>query len=154
MRCKVPACRPRAGVLVTPWIVFTLALSGCTGRYFHDVQGPVLPAVQYGLDSLPVNEYWTGIVFNGNKIGFTHFIITPSGMEKDTYEIRSRAVMHLRFLMMEKSVSLSSYDLVDKDLHLLRFDYEYNIDDSRLRLTGSHAGGVLRVVKSSGGPAA
>ncbi len=128
-----------------------LLLNGCAGRHFHDVDIPLNDPPHYELDKLPANEYWTGVVFNGSKIGFTHFVITPSAKEKDLFEVRSQAFFHFRFLMMDKSVSLTSYDLVDRDLCLLRFTYEYEIDGNRLGLTGEVKEGKLKVVRSSRG---
>lgn len=129
-------------------------LQGCAGRYFHDVvERPGVPP-RYTMDGLPVHEYWTGVVFNGNKIGFTHFAVTPSAREQDCFEIRSQAFMRFRFLMVDKSISLVSWDLVDKDLHLKRFSCEYEVDGARLKLSGSLEGETLKVVRVSGSASA
>ncbi|HSD99170.1 MAG TPA: hypothetical protein VLB72_00375, partial [Burkholderiales bacterium] len=76
-----------------------LALGGCASVYFHDA-GPA-PTVRHELAKLPFTEYWTGIVFNGEKIGFTHFTIRKEA-ETEHYEIRSEATFVLRFLGIEK----------------------------------------------------
>lgn len=132
-------------------VCIALVLTGCAGRYFRDVNAPLNDPPPYEPGKLPASEYWTGVVFNGSKIGFTYFAITPSAADKDLFEVRSRASMRFRFLMMDKSFSLTSYDLVDRDLCLVRFAYEYEIDGSRLELTGAVKGGKLTVVRSSGG---
>src|SRR5688572_3083119 len=82
--------------------VLALPLGGCAGMYFRDA-GPA-PAIRHELAKLPYSEYWTGIVFNGEKIGFAHFTIRKAGA--DSYEIRSEASFALRFLGIEKKVNL------------------------------------------------
>jgi hypothetical protein len=126
-------------------------LTGCADRYFRDAGEPGRQAPRYGLADLPVNEYWTGIAFNGRKIGFSHFVITPLPGEADRFEIRSEAVLHLRFYTMDKKVTLRSYDLVDGGLRLRDFVYEYDMDGNRLMLTGAFENEVLKVVRLSRG---
>ncbi len=69
-----------AGIFVA--LCLALSQGGCAGGYFHDVENASQERVQFGLDSLPFREYWTGITLNGAKIGFTNFSITPSEREK------------------------------------------------------------------------
>ncbi len=132
-------------------ICAAVLLEGCAGRYFQDVAELPETPPRYAMDRLPVSEYWTGVVFNGGKIGFTHFVIKPSKQVKGHFEIESQAFMHFRFLMVDKRVSLISWDLVDRDLNLKRFSYDYDIDGSRLKLSGSFDGGTLTIARSSGG---
>lgn len=130
-------------------ICMTVLLQGCAGRYFQDVAEPIEASPRCAQEGPPEQEYWTGVVFNGGKIGFTHFTIRPSTREKGLFEITSRAFMRFRFLMVDKSLSMASWDLVDKDLRLKRFSYECTIDGSLLRISGSVEGGTLTVAKSS-----
>lgn len=109
-----------------------LPLGGCAGLYFRDA-GPA-PVIRHELGKLPYSEYWTGIVFNGEKIGFAHFTIRKAGAEN--YEIRSEASFALRFLGIEKKINLKSRDLIRDDLTLIEFGYEYQIDGSELRVSG------------------
>ena len=82
------------------------------------------------------------IVFNGERIGFTHFAIRKQpGTEH--YEIRSEASFVLRFLGIEKKIQLKSRDVVGADLALVDFAYEYHIDGSELRVTGRRESGEL-----------
>jgi transglutaminase-like putative cysteine protease len=127
---------------------FSLALGGCASTYFHDA-GPA-PAVRHELAKLPFSEYWTGIVFNGEKIGFTHFTIRKEA-ESGHYEIRSEASFVLRFLGFEKKVQLKSRDVIAGDLTLVDFAYEYNIDNSELRVTGRREAGNLAATIVTGG---
>jgi hypothetical protein len=125
-----------------------LALGGCAGRYFHDAGPP--PSIRHELATLPFSEYWTGIVFNGEKIGFTHFTIRKDA-GTGNYEIRSEASFVLRFLGIEKKVHLQSRDVVGGDLTLVDFAYEYHMDGSELRLTGRRESGELAATIVAGG---
>jgi hypothetical protein len=116
-----------------------LPLGGCAGMYFRDA-GPA-PGIRHELGKLPFSEYWTGIVFNGEKIGFTHFTIRKAGPGQ--HEIRSEATFALRFLGIEKKINLKSRDLIRDDLTLAEFAYEYRIDASELRVSGRREAGEL-----------
>ena len=82
------------------YIVLPLLLVGCAGRYFHDVPQEQRSSQRYELSSLPYSEYWTGIIFNGNKIGFSHFAIKESRDVPGRYEIRSETMLHLLTWML------------------------------------------------------
>jgi transglutaminase-like putative cysteine protease len=122
-------------------------LGGCAGLYFRDA-GPA-PVIRYELSSLPFSEYWTGIVFNGEKIGFTHFTIHRAGPED--YEIRSEASFVLRFLGIEKRINLKSRDVIRDDLTLVEFTYDYHIDGSELRVHGRRETAALAATVVAGG---
>jgi transglutaminase-like putative cysteine protease len=126
----------------------SLALGGCAGLYFHDAGPP--PLIRHEVAKLPFSEYWTGIVFNGEKIGFTHFAIRKDA-DTENFEIRSEASFVLRFLGIEKKVQLKSYDVIGGDLTLVRFAYEYQIDGSELRVAGRREPGELAATIVSGG---
>jgi hypothetical protein len=127
--------------------VLLLPLGGCAGMYFRDA-GPA-PAIRHELASLPYSEYWTGIVFNGEKIGFAHFTIRKAG--SGNYEIRSEASFALRFLGIEKKINLKSRDLIREDLTLVEFGYEYQIDGSELKVSGRREPGELIATIVTGG---
>ena len=131
----------RLGVLVRALLgALALALGGCASLYFQDAGPP--PPIRHELGKLPFSEYWTGIVFNGEKIGFTHFTIRRDpGTEN--YEIRSEASFVLRFLGIEKKIQLRSRDVIGGDLTLVEFAYRYQIDGSELQLTGRRQGDEL-----------
>jgi transglutaminase-like putative cysteine protease len=128
--------------------VLALALGGCASVYFHDA-GPA-PEIRHELAKLPFTEYWTGIVFNGEKIGFTHFTIRKEAATGH-YEIRSEASFVLRFLGFEKKVQLKSRDVIGGDLTLVDFAYEYHIDGSELKVTGRREPGTLAATIVAGG---
>ncbi|MGQ0749100.1 MAG: transglutaminase domain-containing protein [Betaproteobacteria bacterium] len=124
-------------------------LAGCQSLYFHDAGSPA-PRLAYRLSELPFSQYWTGIVFNGEKIGFTHFAIHPADDGK-RYEIRAEASFVLRFLGIEKKIALKARDLVDDELGLLGFEYDYRIDGSELIQSGRKEGERLHVTITTAG---
>jgi hypothetical protein len=118
----------------------SIALGGCASMYFRDARPA--PEIRHEISRLPFSEYWTGIVFNGEKIGFTHLTIRKDA-DTGRYEIRSEASFVLRFLGIEKKIQLKSRDAIEADLTLADFAYEYYIDGSELRLSGSRQGEEL-----------
>lgn len=124
-------------------------LSGCAGRYFHDAGAPPVPAPRYSLAELPQSEYWTGVVFNGAKVGFTHTRVTPA-TQKGLWDISSEAVIHFRFLGFDKRVQMRSRDTVDDTGKLVHFEYEYVLDESTQRVTGNVHDGRLSYQVSGG----
>ena len=129
--------------------VFAL-LTGCQSLYFYDAGTPPASPLAYRLEELPFSQYWTGIVFNGEKIGFTHFEIHPAEGGK-RYEIRAEASFVLRFLGIEKKIALKARDLVDDELGLIAFDYDYRIDGSELLQSGRKDGERLHVTITTAG---
>ncbi len=118
--------------------------SSCAGRYFRDAGKPPTPR-PVTLAEWPYQEYWTGIVFNGEKIGFSHFALSPSKKPAGSFNVRSAAALRIRLLAFDKQISLSSDDWVAADLSLKSFDYAYNLDGNRLALNGRLAGDTLEV---------
>ncbi len=113
-------------------------LAGCasTEEYF---QGAGVPpaAAERRLDELPWSEYWTGIVFNGEKIGFTRLSVRAAPGAPGRYDIDSEAAIRLRFLGIDKRVNLRSLDRVRADLTLESFRYDHELDGSAMRVSGS-----------------
>jgi transglutaminase superfamily protein len=125
-----------------------ILLSGCASQYFRDAGAPPQTAPRYSLADLPQPEYWTGIVFNGAKIGFSHTRVAPSAPGQ--YEIKGEALLKFRFLGFEKRVQVHSLDTVDADARLLRFAYHYLLDDTEQDVSGEVRDGVLRYRISTG----
>jgi len=119
------------------------ALSGCANLYFESAGTPPEPPPKFSLDQLPWKEYWTGIVFNGEKIGFAHTRVKPAPQPGE-FEIHSEAAFLLRFLGVEKKFRMKSVDQVDSNLALVRFDYDYDMDDIRQQVRGEVRHHTLR----------
>ena len=117
------------GVIVT-------ALAGCaTERYFEEaVTRPATP-LTYELGRLPFSEHWSDIAFNDARVGFSHLQIRP-GDNEDEYVLESEAIMRFRLLGVERTSVIRAIDWIGPDLSLRRFDYDYDIDGSALRVTG------------------
>ena len=125
-------------------------LGGCAAQYFRDAGPPPAAPVQHLTANLPFQEYWTGIVFNGEKIGFSRFTIRRAP-EPGQFEIDSEATFALRFLGIEKKVSLKARDTIAEDLTLIAFAYDYNIDGSDLGIAGKLEPGALVASVVTGG---
>jgi hypothetical protein len=144
--------RPTVVIRLAAWLIaaLSLALGGCASMYFSDARPPPAP-VRYELAQLPFAEYWTGIIFNGEKIGFSRLAVSRIPAEPARYEIRAEASFSLRFLGIEKKVALRSRDLVREDLTLVEFDYDYHIDGADLRVKGKHEAGAVTASIVTGG---
>jgi len=129
----------------------SFALGGCAGTYFRDAGQPPAAPVQHDLARLPFSEYWSGIVFNGEKIGFTRFAVEPATDAPGSYVIHSEASFVLRFMGIEKKVTLKAVDTVGADLSLVRFSYDYGIDGSNLKVEGGRRGSELVATVITGG---
>jgi hypothetical protein len=141
----------RARTLIAALAPALLALlSGCASQYFRDAGAPP-PEARYSLADLPQPEYWTGVVFNGAKIGFSHARVAPAG--PGLYELQGEAFLSFRFLGYEKRVQVRSLDTVDAGARLLRFSYHYVLDDTEQDVTGEVRDGKLHCrVTTAGRP--
>jgi len=130
-------------------ILCAVLLSSCASRYFSPLPLPGETLRAKDLGSLPYHELWQGFVFNGEKVGFVHLKIDPLP-GKERYRILSEAHMRIRFLGMDKKITMKSEDVTRPDLTLLSFRYEQNIDDKALILDGNVTDGRLAVVQQTG----
>ncbi len=120
-------------------------------EFFHAADDQPAAPVRHELAKLPFDEYWTGIVFNGEKIGFSHLAIKPAAAEPGRYEVQSDASFVLRFLGIEKKVELKAHDTIEENLELVRFAYEYFIDESEMKISGERKGSELVATIVTGG---
>jgi hypothetical protein len=127
-------------------------LGGCagTGAYFQDAGVPP-PAQAHTLADWPWREIWTGIVFQGHKVGFSRLALRPAADTAGLWELESDSAMRFRVLGIEKKVNLRTLDRVRADLTLESFRYQYELDGSPLRLEGESSGGELVVRVETGG---
>jgi transglutaminase superfamily protein len=130
-----------------------LVFSACGGRYFHEAGIPPDPPPRYALADLPMPEHWTGVVFNGAKVGFTHTRVARAAQD-GLYDIHGEAVIRFRFLGYDKRTQIRTLDTVDENARLVRFDYRYVLDESEQSLTGEVRDGRLRYRLTSAGRAA
>ena len=86
------------------------ALLSCAPSYFDPIKTPVEPPRVKGLNDLPYRELWAGIVFNGEKVGFTHLKIVPLTGE-GLFRLESEAHLRIRFLGLSKRISMKSVDM-------------------------------------------
>lgn len=136
---------------VFPSLIFAvLIIHGCTARYFRDAGPPPAP-VPRSLQNWPYHEYWTGIVFNGAKIGFTHLRLQPAKKAPGRFDLRSKAYFRFRLLMFDKTIHLRAYNRIAADLTLQSFEYDYNLDGNRQQLIGKRHDGRLEYLVISRG---
>lgn len=128
-------------------------LGGCAGMYFRDAGAPPTPAPRHALGDLPYDEYWTGLIFNGEKIGFTQLNVAPLSERPGLYRLRARAAMRFRFLNIDKKVNLESDDVVRADLTIERIHGNYELDGNHLMVDGTMTGEGLDVTIDSRGEA-
>ena len=128
-----------------------LVMGGCTAPYFHTIEAPPGQPIQHTLAELPIREYWTGLIFNGEKIGFTRFNLSQDSSAAGRYGLTAECVMFFQFLGFSKRIELRSYDQVREDLTLVKFVYDYNLDGNRVHIRGQCENDVLRVEVDSRG---
>jgi hypothetical protein len=136
---------PAKLLLALAAVAGALLAGGCTGRYFHTAGPPPAQPPRYALADLPVREYWTGVIFNGEKVGFTHVSVRPLPGEPGRFAIESDAALLLQIFGFRKTVNLRAQDVVDGDLRLVRFAHDHDLDGNRLQVSGEVADGELRI---------
>ncbi len=137
--------------VLSAFLIFvSFLLPGCASMYFRDA-GPAEEVRVPSLSDLQFSEYWAGIVFNGEKIGYSRFQVKPSVFGDGTYEVNSEARLAFHFLMFDKKMALKSMDIIQEDLSIRSFQYETDMDGSVIRQKGSMAGGKLVVEVETGG---
>lgn len=125
-------------------VLLAALLAGCQSLYFAPAAAPA-EAPRFRLADWPDREYWWGLVFNGEKIGFSHLTLAPAAGEPGLYEIRADAAFLLKFLGFEKKVALKAHDVVREDASIVRFRYDYAIDGNAVVLEGQRRGDTLDV---------
>lgn len=131
-------------------VLVSLVATGCERMYFREAAVPPAPS-RYALSAWPYRDVWTGVVFNGEKIGLTHLAILPAENQAGTYELRSEALLAFHFLGLSKQVTLKARDWVADDLRLERFAYDYDLDGNKLKLMGRVENNQLVVERDTAG---
>lgn len=125
-----------------------VAVVGCVAGGVRNSERVDAPTLRIELADLPFDEYWTGLVFNDNKVGFSHLAVRHD--QSGEFELRSRASMRFRILGVDKGADLIATDWVGADLQVRRFSYAYDLDGSGLRQEGVFTDGVLKVAVHAG----
>jgi Transglutaminase-like superfamily len=82
---------------------------------------------------LPFKEAWYGMYFQGDKVGFSHFRIEPSGRN---FKITNESLMRLVALKKTNETSSKDKIIVRPDLSLVSFESRVLMNDKELRMTG------------------
>lgn len=127
------------------FLLVVIISQGCSWIYFREAAKPGSKVLRYSLDAWPYKEYWTGLMFRGEKIGFTYFSISDSRDNEGLFDIESHAVMHFHFLLMDKEITLKARDQVNADLTLDNFVYDFDLDGNKTKLTGKVVDNRLEV---------
>lgn len=146
----------RTGPSVVKKTVLALVIAGlslsslsCASFYFQTLEPPPDRIRLTGIRDFPYREQWAGFVFNGEKVGFTCLKIEPLD-ERDLFLVTSEAHMRLKFLGVEKKISLRSEDQVRNDLQLVSFRYDMDMDGKTLLLEGEIRDGRMKVIRQAG----
>jgi hypothetical protein len=132
-------------------VAFAAGIAGCATQEYFQGAGDPPPAQERALADWPYQEIWSGVVFNGAKIGFTRLSVAPAADASQRWDIDSEAAIRLRFLGIDKRINLRSRDRVRADLTLERFEYAYDLDGSPLDVRGESDGTHLSLhIRASG----
>jgi len=124
--------------------------TSCASLYFQHLPSPVDPLQFKSLKDFPYRELWSGFVFYGEKVGFSHLEITPWEGEQ-FFRISSEAHLRIRFMGLDKQVSVKSEDIVRPDLTLVSFHYEQKMDKKSWTIKGEIIGENFQAVVQTGG---
>ncbi|HVO67780.1 MAG TPA: transglutaminase-like domain-containing protein [Syntrophales bacterium] len=130
-------------------VLFVFLLTSCASHYFKPLPTPHEPFKINDLSDLPYSELWQGFVFNGEKVGFVHLKIIQMP-EVNQFQILSEAFMRIRFLGIDKQISMKSDDKVRSDLTLVSFRYEQKMDEKLLIIDGKTTEHKLMINQKSG----
>jgi hypothetical protein len=131
-------------------LVLLVLLSGCASQpRFFESAGKAPEPAPITIERWPHGELWAGVIFNGQKIGFSRRVVRRAAAGE--WEIESEAMMRLQFLSVDKRIGLRGVDRVGADLTLREFEYEHDIDGNRMLVTGAVDGDVLRFTVNARG---
>ncbi|MGD0275686.1 MAG: transglutaminase-like domain-containing protein [Syntrophales bacterium] len=117
--------------------------------YFKKSEPLTQSVKMHDLSGLTWREQWQGIVFNGEKVGFSLLKIIPLP-EDGLYSITSEAHLHIKFIGINKTILMTGNKTVRKDLTLSSFHYELKLNEEPLLIDGNVHNGRLQVVLTNG----
>lgn len=92
------------------------------------------PTNGYGaLSKFPFKEAWYGIYFQEDKIGYSHFKITPTG---ENFTIESDSMMRLTAMRKTNEIKMNEKIEVSPDLSLISFDSNIKMNQKELKVEG------------------
>ncbi len=130
-------------------MVFSFLTASCTTIYHIKIPSPREGFRIDHLQDLPYREFWSGCVFDGEKIGFSHMKISFQEKEQ-LFLISSESYLVMRFWGVETRTIVKSEDLVRPDLTLVSFQYRQVVDEKTLTIQGEFRGGNFRAVLQTG----
>lgn len=128
--------------VIVIWVVSAF-FSACAPLYFKSLPPPATVTKIDSIDTFLGRDMWYGIVFNGEKVGFSHFVVTAYSTSR--YRIQSETHLLIRFLGLKKRVNMVSEDIVSSDLSLQSFHYRQTIDEGTTDLKGEVKNGELGI---------
>lgn len=94
-------------------------------------------------------DVWTGIYMNGSKIGYSHYVATPSGA--DGMRIEETSLLRLTVLDREQTVRATVTADAGGDFAMRRFDVALVTDLGTFAARGRVGGGQLELDLETGG---
>ena len=124
--------------------VAAVCLSSCS---LHSLTSsrpdPIVPLQGYGtLDKFPFREAWYGMYFKEDKIGYSHYLIEPTGQD---FVISSDSLMRLTAMKKTNEVIMKEKVQVRPDLTMLGFESTVRMNGKDLKMTGNRAGDRLKL---------
>jgi len=117
-------------------LLLSFFFSGCAGLYFQKAPVVEAPPPLGELSRLPQREDWFGVIFNGEKIGLTHYRIEERNAPAGTFEIFSEALLRFKVLGLGKEVVLKESGTVAADMTLIDFVSDMTLDGKKIILSG------------------
>lgn len=117
-------------------IIFAVLTTSCAPLYFETLSAPSQKTHISSLSDIPFKEQWFGIVFSGEKVGFSRISITPIPGSPE-FTINAESHISIRFLGSGWQVHMKSEDVVRDDLTLKSFHYQQKINNRHVELKGS-----------------
>ncbi len=126
-------------------------LNGCAGLYFKESPAGIsYPPRLASISRLGFREQWFGVIFNGEKIGFSHLKIEDTA-SPDIFKVEAYGVVYLNFMGFKKEIVIKSTECVSPHLRLIRFESERIMDGEKILVRGWVEGGRLQVKVSGEG---
>lgn len=124
-------------------VLLALFVAGCAGARFERVVPAAVPAPVETLEGFAHKEAWFGLVFSGERVGFTHYKVEK--LAPGLYEIYSEGYFHIRFMGTDQKFSVKSWDRVTSRLELVSSKSEEKIGKKLRKVTGTYEDGVLHI---------